>query len=90
MLRLLLASVALALSGCASAPAGVIVVPGELETCAQTQQCLLMTPQALQRFYDLANQAGREYERGRLRGKEDMDENGPAPWQLPEFFQRAL
>lgn len=77
------------LAACAGlAPLGVKFEAGELEACAQTQQCVVMTPAQLRRFYWLAYQAGRTYEQGKQRGEES--EEGPAPWQTPEYHQRSL
>jgi hypothetical protein len=79
---------ALLMTGCASAPEGVATEPGELQACAETKTCILMTPAQMRRFYGLAFQAGRAYEQGMQQGRRQQDFE--PPWNDDNFFLRQL
>lgn len=84
----LVLALAVTLTGCASF-SGIQFAPGEPEACAQTQRCLVMTPEQMRRYYGMAFQAGRAYEEGRRKGEEEQKEDH-TPWLDEDFYQRAL
>jgi hypothetical protein len=86
--RIALMALAAALAGCASDPLGVKFAPGDRAACAFSQAqggCMVMTKRQLQLFYDMAFQAGRQYEKGK---KDEADKVWDMPWIYDESFHR--